>query len=221
MQPEQPYYQPPTMPPVQPNPQNGGQFDFIMGNAPKASRPVRSGGGKTWVVVLIGAVVVIGLLWLILSLVTGGGGSSKTAPLVSLAQTQTEIARVAKSANDSNQLRSQDVKNFAQNTQLSMQTDEQSMVDLLKKNGVSLKDKQLALKQNSQTDSTLKAALGSDTYDSTFVSLMQTQLQSYQTALQQAYSTATSQTEKKLLSDDFNHVNLLLQQSGLPQASKS
>lgn len=205
MQPQQPYYQP-TAPQA---PENPSQYDFIVNN----QSPKRGPSSKTMLLFVAGtAGVLIVLAWIILSLVFGGKGAA-TAPLVTLAQEQTEIIRITKAADDSNQLSSQDAQNFSRNTRLTISSDQAELTNFLAKNGKKLTKKQLALKQSATTDSTLQAAASSGTYDSTFISVLQTQLKTYQTSLSQAFKGASSASEKALLKGEFDNATLLLEQS--------
>jgi hypothetical protein len=205
MQPQQPYSQPPQ-PPV---PENAGQYDFIVNNGTPANRP----NPKTMFLFIGGTVVlVIALVWFILSLFLGGNSGS-SAPLVTIAQEQTEIARIATAAAQSNHLTSQDTRNFTRNTQLTISSDNTDLLALLKTDGKKLDEKQLGLKRSATTDSTLEAANSSGTYDSTLTGILQTQLKAYQTSIKQAYATSTSNKEKSLLNSEYDHATLLLEQS--------
>ncbi|MEO6513279.1 MAG: hypothetical protein ABIR37_01220 [Candidatus Saccharimonadales bacterium] len=205
MQPQQPYYQPPATP----GPDNTGQYDFIVNNNVPSKRPA----SKNMLLVVVGAaVLVIVLAWIILSLAFGGS-SSATAPLVTIAQEQTEIVRIAKLADDSSHLSSQDTRNFSKTTRLTVGSDQAKLVAFLAKNGKKLNEKQLAGKQSATTDAALDAAATSGTYDSTLVSTLQTQLKTYQTSLQQAFTGATSSSEKTLLKAEFDNATLLIEQS--------
>lgn len=222
MQPNQPYYQPPTLPPTQPSTPGNGQYDFILGDdKPPSQNPFSTGGMPNKKVILTavgGLVFVIILLAIIFNLAFGGKGGN-TAPLVSLAQTQTEIARVAGAAVDGDYLRVPANKDLAQTLRLSLTTDQQDMTSYLAKHGKKLGDKQLALKQNARTDQTLSAAQVSGTYDSTFQSVIQDQLKAYAASLNQAYGTATNPTEQQLIKTQYEHAQLLLQKSGVPTES--
>ena len=208
MQPEQPYYQPTPA-----GPENTGQYDFILSHPPQKPAGFRRGGNtKTILAVAVGALVLIGLIWLILSLAFSGRGNS-IAPLVGIAQQQTELVRVSKAATATQQLRTQDAQNFAATAELSLTTDQQAIVSLLAKSGQKPKTKVLALKQNAKTDAALDAAKANGTYDTTFLSLMQTQLQAYQATLQQTYGSATNKTEKQTLTKAYKNAQLLLELS--------
>jgi hypothetical protein len=205
MQPQQPYYPPPSSP----APDNTGQYDFIVNNGASSKRPAP----KNMLIFIVGAAVLLVILaWVILSLVFGGKGGA-VAPLITIAQEQTEIVRVTKLADDSNRLSTQDAKNFSKTTRLTVGSDQSKLVAFLAKNGKKLSEKQLGSKHSATTDTALDAAASSGTYDSTLVSTLQTQLKTYQASLQQAYTGATSSSEKTLLKSEFDNATLLLEQS--------
>jgi predicted outer membrane protein len=207
MQPQQPYSQPPAAP------QNVGQYDFITGGGSQTSKfKGLKNTPKTLLVVAVGALLLIGLVWIILGLAFGGG-NNKVAPLVGIAQQQAELIRISSTATQDDSLSGQDAKNFAQTTQLSLSTDQQATVAFLAKNGKKIDKKQLVLMKSSQTDTALTAAKASGNYDTTYVSIMQTQLKAYQASLKQAYSGATNKTEQQLLNNAFNNSTLLLELS--------
>jgi hypothetical protein len=205
MQPQQPYYPPAGSP----APQNPGQFDFIVNN----SAPSRGPNKKTLLLFGLGAaLLVIVLGWIILSLAFGGNNSAVT-PLVNIAQEQNEIVRVSKLANTSGSLSSQNVRNFAVTTQLAIQSDQTNLVAFIGKNGKKLNEKQLGVKQKTSTDSALDAAKTTGTYDTTYLSIMQTGLKNYQLSLQQTYQKSTSRAEKELLKKQYDNATLILQLS--------
>jgi hypothetical protein len=211
MQPQQPYY-PPAPAPAPPSP-NMGQYDFITGgSSPQPQRFNVPNSKKMILFVLIGAVFVIGLVWLILSLIFSSGGD-KLTPLIGVAQQQTEIVRITDAAIKDDKLSSQDIKNFAENTSLSIGTDKTAMLDFMAKNGLKIKDKTLTAKQSSQTDSALEAAKANGTYESTFVNIVQDQLKNYQSSLKKAYDGSTSSVERSFLSGQYSNAGLLLEQS--------
>ncbi len=204
MQPQQPNYQPPS--------QTNNPYDFIFQeNVPKRGL---GGGDKKKTLIIFATIVlaVIGLLILILSLAFRGSGSD-TAPYISIAQQQAEMIRITTPANEADALRTQAAKNLATNAQAVLQTDQKLLVDLLGKNGTKIGEKELAAKQSAATDAALEAAKTTGTYDSTYVSTMQTSLKTYQQTLQLTYQKAMTDTEKDLLTKQYNNATLLLEQS--------
>lgn len=163
-------------------------------------------------VVIIGAVIVIALVWMILSMVFGGG-NDQLKPFVGIAQQQTEIARVTDSALQNDTISSQDVRNFTKNTNLTIGTDKADTTSFMSKNGLKTNDKVLSATKNSKTDDALDAAKANSTYDSTLVQILQDQLKAYEDSLQQAYANASNKVIRGVLSGEYNNAKLLLEQS--------
>ena len=204
MQPQQPYYSSPTSP----VPDNTGQYDFIVNNGAK-----KGPAPKNMLLFIIGAAVLLIILaWIILSIAFGGKGGN-TAPLITIAQEQTEIVRIATAAAQTNRLTSQDTRNFTRTTQLTVSSDKAQLLSFLKTNGKKLSEKQLGLKHSATTDSALEAASASGTYDTTMTSVLQTQLKAYQASIKQAFTSASSGSEKTLLDSEYKNATLLLEQS--------
>ncbi|HVS58403.1 MAG TPA: hypothetical protein VHD60_01540 [Candidatus Saccharimonadales bacterium] len=222
MQPQQPYYGPPQMPASAPSPTPQGQdpYGFIMdpGKPPRRGLGSLLGGGapKQRLVLLGGTIAVVLILIIIVaSALSGGGGNS--APYIKVAQDQTEIARVAGLATHQQTGIAQATQNFALTTQLSLTSDRQQLVSYLQKHGVKVSDKTLTALQNSQTDQQLSAALDTNSYDSTFLGLMKTDLGKYQTTLKTAYAASNSATTRQLLNDEYANTTLLLKQLATAQ----
>jgi len=187
------------------------QFDFIMSpNAPKQGGvPFMSGNKRLRVALLaVGALVILAIIGSLLSSLTKPKFDS--AGLVSITQRQAEIVRIANiAATTSN---SSTTLNSAYTIKLSVGSAEQQLVTYLGKNHVKVTPALLALKKDKQTDSQLSNAVSSSTFDSTFTDIMQTQLTTYQKALKAAYTANPGPTGRKLLTTDYNSVDLLLKQ---------
>jgi hypothetical protein len=211
---------PPAQPPSQPDNQypqpapqhDPARYEFIMSPGQPGRRGLLPGGAPNvrMLALVGGAVVAIIILFVVIASLLGGGKSDSSS-LVLIAERQAELARVAQLG--SQNAVSQDTQNFAANAGASLTTSEQNMLAYLKQNGVKLSNKQLLLKMNSKTDAALTAAKESGTYDSTFVSEMQSELTSYQAALNTAEKSAAGKTEKQVLNDAINGAVLLLKQS--------
>jgi len=202
--PQQPTPQPPA------NQTPNGQYDFIM-NPEKPSRPKMSLDGTTQkliVGVAILAVVVI-VLAVVMSLMRGGNANADL--MTSVAQQQQEIIRVSQLQADA--VSDQDTKNFVINTLLSMQSDQQTYLDLLASNGVKVSDKQLALGQNSATDTTLENAVASNSLNDAIAAELRRELQQYQGSVQQLYSVTSGQNGRAVLQNLYDNAGLLIEQS--------
>ncbi len=197
----------PPAPPPPPMP-SGNPYDFIMNSGQKSRRGF-GGGSMTQRIVI----VVIGLVLLLIAAIVAfavitSSSSGSVENLVKLAQQQTEIARVA--AIGVEQASSNDTKNLAITTQLSMQSGATDTVALLKKSGHKVNDNTLALLQNSHTDEQLDQAAANSSFDDTFTKIIKAQLSNYRVALQNDSKTATKLSEKQLLQQSFNSVTILI-----------
>jgi hypothetical protein len=191
------------------------EYDFIMNpNKPRRQVPIGLPGGGGNMAMRI-TILAVGLVILV---VVGGTIASllnkpkvSTTDLVSIAQTQSELARIAAigvvKGND------QSILNSAFTTNISIISDQRQLLIYLAKNNVKLDAKKLTLKKNTQTDARLAAALAASTFDSTFKDILQTQLTSYQRALKAAYNTNPGPNGQKLLAAEYKSAGLLLAQT--------
>lgn len=203
MQPQQPYNNP---------------YDFIVNpqkpqRAPLMSFSGGSGGGMGMriAVVGIGLVLLIVVMIVISSLFKGGGN---TKNMTSVAQDQAEILRVATLAtqSQSNDISQNTTLFFAQNADLSISSEQQKLLSFLSANGAKLSTAQLALKTNNQTTNALTAAAASSTYDTAFLSAMQTDFATYNADLKIAYAASKNPQEQQLLKADYQGAQLLTQE---------
>lgn len=159
---------------------------------------------------IVGAIVVVIVLLLVILNIAQSGGSNKQ-PLITVAQDQAEIERVA--ALDLQQVKDQSVNNFATTTQLTMATDSSSYTSYLAKHGIKISKKQLAQGTNSATDAQLASAITSNTLDSTLRTALQNELKQYQADLAKAYKSSTTQSTRAVLTQLNKNADLLLTQS--------
>jgi hypothetical protein len=209
MDPNQQSYQPPT----------GDAYDFIM-NPQKPPKPKKLGLGNnsnfglTIGLIVGGAVIFMIIVAIILSLLSGG---SNTTNLLSIAQTQNELVRVADQGARSGVR--QTTKNLAVTIQYGMTTQQKQTLAYMTRTGTGTDEKSLKLKQNATTDQQLASAKTTSTFDSTFAELMQTQLTAYANSLRQLHGASTSETEKELLSTFYEQTQLLISQIPYTQDS--
>jgi hypothetical protein len=211
MPPQNPYQ--PSSPPgpvpggsgPQPDP---SQYEFIV-NPDTAPKKGPGGLSSKLIYVAIGggALVIIFFVIVLLS----GGNKGLDPSLVSVAQEQTEIARVAGLQSDN--LTNSTTKGFALNTQLSMQTAQSDYLTFLSENGSGINSKQLGGAQNSQTDATLASAQANGSLDSTLTSTLQDDLAQYQQTIKTAYGRTHAATTHQELQKLYDQAGLLLQQS--------
>jgi hypothetical protein len=186
-------------------------YEFIMNPAQMPKKAKGGIGNDSFilkiVVIIVGAGFVLGLLGFILNSVLGS--KTNSSELVALAQTQTEITRVAlfgATAQD------QGVRNAAITAQYALTTQEQALATFLAPYRVKLGAAQLKLKKNPATDQRLAAAQAASTFDVAFTQTMVGELQAYAVTLKTAYTHATNNKERVLLAADYNDVQLMLKQ---------
>lgn len=163
--------------------------------------------GILFVVAAVAVVVII--LVVVMAIVRGGGASS--ADFVTIAQEQQEINRVAGLQGDS--LTDPDARNFVTATKLTMSSDKASLLDYMKRAGLKVSEKELALGQSTATDSKLTDAQSTNTLDATLVKILQDELTQYQQSLAKAYQHTTGKNGRALLVELNDNATLLLTQS--------
>lgn len=140
-----------------------------------------------------------------------------TADLVSLAQTQNEIARI--SYNASTVAVQQVTRNLAVTTELSIKTQQTQLLDFLGKQGRKVKAKELAFKQNATTDQQFATAKQTSTFDLVYSQTVQKELQDYAATLKQLYASAKNDSVRNMLSSDYQQAQLLISQVPYTQQS--
>jgi hypothetical protein len=207
------------MPPLQPDnlapqapPTN--QYDFIVNagkRGPVTILPsVNNSSLKTRLLVAgAGALVLIVLFWVFIALISSSSSSS-TAPLISLAQQQNEIARVStESAQDAVLPTTQ---TFAITTSLSLLSEQRAFLAYLRSLGSVPASSILQATRNSKTDATLKSALSNGNYDQAYIAITQSELASYEHNLKQVFADTKVVKERQLLQVAYQQAQLLVQQ---------
>ncbi len=208
------------MPPQQPNgtaPSQTGpeQYDFIVNydKQRQSNRLIKVNNSSLKNRLLItggGALLLIVCAWIFIAFLSTSS-HNPTAPLITLTQQQTELARVALEAEQNASI--QPTKNFATTTNLSLLSEQHTFIAFLHGLGSSPSSTVLQALQNKQTDSTLQSALTAGTYDQTYISIAQDELNSYESALKLAFANTKNSKEQALLSTAYSQAQLLVQQS--------
>lgn len=139
--------------------------------------------------------------------------------LVSIAQRQQEIVRIATAATQ--QTTSQDAKNFVATVNASITSDQLQTLGYLAQHKTKVGTTALKADQSAQTDTQLASALTANTYDSAVTANLTEQLQNYEGLLQTTYKNATGPISKKILQNSFNSADLLIKQAKALQAELS
>lgn len=201
----------PNQQPQYPTTNPGGQYDFILNPTPhKRGLSLHLGGNFAMKLLFIagGALAVVIILVVVLSLFTSG--SSTAADLTNLAETQNELIHIA--TESSGNTVQQTTQNLAMNVLLISSSQQQSVLQALKKDGVKLSTKQLKIKESVAVDQQLTNAQSTSDYDTVFIQIIQNQLQSYESLLKQLNGQTKSTTEKSLTFTYYQQTQLLLTQ---------
>jgi hypothetical protein len=194
------------------SPAPGNNYDFIMSpqEAPKPKFPVPLGGNSFMlklVFIVGGAVIVVIIAAVAVNLFFAR--QDNIATTLSIVQTEQELVRLGTAGKKAS---SQEVRNAAINTQLSVKSHQQDWLDFLAARNREVKKAELELKENASTDSKLSTAEETSTFDTTYISVMRSQLESYGNALSDTYDGTSNKKQRDLLLSHYADVKLLLEQ---------
>lgn len=200
------------MEPTPAAPPPGNDYNFIM-NPEKAKKQggLSGVGGDPFIakiVLIVGGALAL-IIVLTLSVNLFFGGTSNLDMVVSLTQREQEIIRLSA---ESENATGQEIKNAAINTQLSIKSQQQSWVAFLGKRGRAVPPEEMNLKKDTSSDNKLKLAEETSTFDTTYTTIMRSQLEDYAGLLKSTFDGATNKEERELLSTHYNEVLLLLSQ---------
>lgn len=205
-------YDAPSLPPQPAQSPHGthNPYDFIVSteHKPGGTFPFARSKSSKLLLLVGGMVVLFIVIWLVVSALSPK--SNLQTLYIGLAQDQQEITRVAAFGT---QASGEDLKALAANTQMSVGTDKTKLLNYLGSKGVKVDTKTLALKQDSNSDTTLTSAKSTNTFDSALANIIANDLKSYMSNLTTAYKQTTGASAKQMLSDDYAHAQLLLKQA--------
>ena len=192
-----------------PYPGGNNPYDFILNGNQKPKKTLlpnaKTKKGRL-LVVLGGAVGILILLFIVLSLVLSGGGGTKD--LLTIAQTQTEIARV--SSDTSAKARNITTRNFAATVRITVSSQQQQTVSYMTSHKQKVAPKKLILGMNPKTDESLKTAEAAGRYDQELLTILEKSLADYQLQLSQTYKATSSKSQKAMLQKFFEEVGALI-----------
>jgi hypothetical protein len=193
---------------------DGDPYEFIL-NPQKSSKPKPFkglGGGNRFVVTIVMIVGGVLLFMIVITVLLNALAPKKISKeeFTGLVQTQHELIRVANQGTVG--ATRQTIKNLATTVEFTMMTQEKQTIELLGKNGVKVGEKQLALKQNAETDKKFASAKATSTFDAAFTQVMEDSLNSYATTLKQMTALAPSTTQRDQLSDYYKQTQQLISQ---------
>jgi hypothetical protein len=161
------------------------------------------------VIFVLGGGTILILIAVIFYSFLGSANKGSAQTLLSLAQQQHEIIRVA-GLGLVEPTATPDTKNLAITTQLSMQSSQTAILKLIRGKSVKSLTKSLGIKKNPQTDAQLTLAAQNGVYNKTFVQILDTELGTYSNSLQAVFLSTKSASQKQVLQNSFNGVSLLL-----------
>jgi hypothetical protein len=215
MQPQQPYGGPPA--PLQPH-----EFEFIT-NPNKPGRRGLGLGNSTAqrLLVVLGGVFVLVIIVVIIAKLLSHTTNALPA-LTAVGEQQQELIHLTgstegtSSGSGSAPTLSTDHQNVQATIQLVLTSNQTQLLTYLSSNHYKVKTALVTGYANSSLDQQLTAAATNGSYDATFASIIQSQLNSYETALKQAYLQVTGPKGRAMLNSDYSQAQLLQQQLTSP-----
>lgn len=190
---------------MQPQP----DYNFIFNTDSKKKRAGFPGGGSQRnrvLIVVLGAIGLITIVLIIMTLLNSAGSANKDA-LLRAAQQQAEIIRISDMAAE--RAKGTSAKNLALTTNLSLQSDQKTLITTLKSQGVKVDAKQLALGKDPKTDVALTNAEQANRFDEVYVETVKQLLTEYQRTLKSAYESTDSKKLRDILSAQYENAGLL------------
>lgn len=200
------------MPPTETNsPPTTSPYDFIV-NEPKKQRKLTIFNSQTSfkqrILIILGGGLVLIILLIVLASIFSP--KPKTAGLLTLGQQQDTLITLASSAaTTANQ---QITINLATNIELSLTSEQFSVVKYLKTSGTKVTTASLLTTKATALSKEL-ASTPSNSFDSEYVQLTQSQLSNYLAAIKRAFSSSDPVNQKVLLNNLYVSANLLLEEA--------
>lgn len=203
---------PPAPPPYNPQQIEKNPYDFLMDKPEpkKGLLPTFSGGNfkKRILIIAVGGLITLMLVVIIYGLAFGGAPSNKEE-LISIAQQQNEIIRVASIGDQ--KAREAQAKSLGLTTKLTLITDQQPLLSTLKSQKVRISSRQLSASKNPKTDDALTQADQANQFDDVYIHTLQDELTNYQKALKKAYDNpATGQKLRSTLATQYKNASLII-----------
>jgi hypothetical protein len=180
-------------------------FNFILNPKQPQKRPASPGSMKQRIlVVVIGLVVLIIIISIAFTLLASAGKENVTG-LIDVLADQQEVIRIADKGSKSN---SQDVRDLAVTTKLTVKTDQLALKAYVTKKVSKFSEASLATKKDTKVDATLDAALASGQYDDAYQKALNTVLSQYIKDIQTNLKTAKN--SKPLLTESLKTLSVII-----------
>lgn len=184
-------------------------YQFIVDASHPKKSPVGNFGAskQSRIFVVLGGVLALIILVIIVASFLSSASKSGQEEIIKATQKQTELIRISeiglKLAKGSS------AKNLATSVNVSLQSDQATLLTTLESNGIKVSSKQLALGLNQKTDTLLTSAEQSNKFDDVFIQTVQAQLADYQKTLKSAYDKSDSKKVKTALNAQYKTADLL------------
>lgn len=198
-------------------PPNPSAYDFIVnpGAPPKRRLAGSSSPLKRIIIVSIGLIL---LLIVFVGVKNALTASSSNGPaLLKVAIEQHELVAISHAAVISQQLTSDDDRNLASTTELSLTSARSQLIQYARLQNQKITLKQLVYIGSKSVDAQLAASAAASTYDATFKQILKSQLSEYQLSLKQAFSRTEGSKGRELLNSQYDGATLLIRQLDLSQ----
>lgn len=192
------------MQPRNPNP----NFDFMLKDAPAAKRGSAMPTLPKPLVIGIGVFLVIIVLIVISSLMSGRKNGS-LQPYINVLAREQEILRVTDLAQQQLQLQDPQTQALAATVNSSLSSDQSQLSALLAQNKIKPTPLQLAADTDKTVDAALQSATQNNTLDDAYISYLRGALSKYEAELQTAYKSA-GPSGKAILKQAFESTGTLL-----------
>lgn len=138
------------------------------------------------------------------------GDKTNLNDVLGIVQEEQEILRISEKLTENTAAAT---KNATASTKGAVTSQQQEWLVYLAQHGrKKIPAKELSLKQNTSTDKRLSQAQATSTFDITYRQVMRAQLEGYAASLKSLHAKSSSKKEKALLAEDYNEVQLLLEQ---------
>jgi len=186
-------------------------YRFIMEPPKKPKAAGRGIGGNPFIIKLLFIIGAAMVLMFAAGIAVNFFFSKKTniQDIVTITQVEQELVRVGSQGTNA---ADQSIKNASVTTSATLTTQQQQWITFLAQRNRKVPPKELVLKKSAATDQRLNQAQQTSTFDLVFAQIMRAQLQSYAALLKTASNNASNKDEKILLAQQYDDVQLLLEQ---------
>ncbi len=192
---------------------NPNPYDFILNNKkPKRQLIDPNNKQQMYIVTIFGFIILIVLFLILKSVFAGPPVINKTYATDTL-QIQQEIVHLSSQPGSGN-LNNLNMPSSLTNTNstigLVIASEQSSLINYLKLNGISISPNVISLGINANLDNQLVTAFSNGNFNSVFKQLLINEIQKYQGYLSLTYSSSTGTHGKALLKQDYADTKLLL-----------